>query len=283
MLLVPLSDEHLELEGALDADAEVLRYIDGRARTRDEVVAYHTKRMELGCRVAGLGYWMAFGADGDAIGLMMLPPADEPSVAELGYRLARRHWRRGFATEAARELLRHAFETAGQFRVFAQTMVVNAGSRAVLTKAGLRHTRTFFPDLPPIPGSEHGEVEYEITRAEWFARRRRVVLVDDLRSFTDGRPAEVARTSVEGVALLESHRDRRIDELWLDHDLGGEDTIWPVVEVLEKAAFEERAFDIGLINVHSANPAGAARMVRALGHWGYRVRVVTGSTEVGMA
>ena len=41
------------------------------------------------------------------------------------------------------------------------------------------------------------------------------------RSFTDDRPAEVARTSAEGVALLA--RGGHIDELWLDHDLGGDD------------------------------------------------------------
>jgi hypothetical protein len=49
-----------------------------------------------------------------------------------------------------------------------------------------------------------------------------------------------------------------LDELWLDYDLGEDDTIWPVVAVLERAAFEDHPFDIGIINVHSANPAGAA-------------------------
>ncbi|MFC6568948.1 cyclic-phosphate processing receiver domain-containing protein [Actinoplanes utahensis] len=120
-----------------------------------------------------------------------------------------------------------------------------------------------------------------MTRAAWLARHRLVILVDDLRSFADGRPTEVARTSAEGVALLTAHRDRRIDELWLDHDLGGDDTIWPVVEVLERAAFEERPYDIGLIRVHSSNPAGAARMRRSLDRWGYPVRIVTGTAEVG--
>ncbi|MFI6760891.1 cyclic-phosphate processing receiver domain-containing protein [Micromonospora sp. NPDC050417] len=110
---------------------------------------------------------------------------------------------------------------------------------------------------------------------------RRILLIDDLRSFIDGRHAEVARTSADGVALLERHRQQRVDELWLDHDLGEDDTIWPVVEVLEQAAFEGHPFDVGVIYVHSANPAGAARMAQALGHSGYRIRVVSGSTEVG--
>jgi hypothetical protein len=108
-----------------------------------------------------------------------------------------------------------------------------------------------------------------------------VVLIDDLRSFVDGRPADVARTSAAGVELLERRRAQRLDELWLDHDLGGEDTIWPVVELLERAAFEERPFDIGTVYIHSANPPGAAKIVQALGRWGYHVRLVSGSPHVG--
>ncbi|AEV85520.1 hypothetical protein ACWT_4498 [Actinoplanes sp. SE50] len=108
-----------------------------------------------------------------------------------------------------------------------------------------------------------------------------IVLIDDLRSFVDGRAAEVARSSAAGVALLDRLREHRLDELWLDHDLGGEDTIWPVVAVLERAAFEERPFDVGLILIHSANPSGAAKMGQALRRWGYPVRLAAGSAAVG--
>ncbi|MET8283092.1 cyclic-phosphate processing receiver domain-containing protein [Micromonospora sp. NPDC005174] len=111
--------------------------------------------------------------------------------------------------------------------------------------------------------------------------RRTIVLIDDLRSFADGRRAEVARTSAAGVDLLCRYRYRRLDELWLDHDLGGDDTIWPVVQILERAAFDNRPFDVGVINVHSANPAGAAKITQVLRHWGYRVRVASGTTKIG--
>ncbi|MDG4789385.1 hypothetical protein O7626_26255 [Micromonospora sp. WMMD1102] len=111
--------------------------------------------------------------------------------------------------------------------------------------------------------------------------RQTIVLVDDLRSFVDGRGAQVARTSAAGVEFLERYRGRRLDELWLDHDLGGDDTIWPVVEVLERAAFDRRPFDVGVINVHSANPAGAAKIAQVLRRWGYRVRVASGSADPG--
>jgi hypothetical protein len=108
-----------------------------------------------------------------------------------------------------------------------------------------------------------------------------VIVIDDLRSFVDGRPVEVARTSAAGVELLERCRGRRVGELWLDHDLGGEDTIWPVVEVLERAAFDEHPFDIGVVYIHSANPPGAAEIGQALGRGGSHASSVPGSTHVG--
>jgi RimJ/RimL family protein N-acetyltransferase len=178
--LVPLADRHLELEVELDSDPEVLRYISGRAHTRDEVVASHAVRMALGRRVPGLGYWIAFLADGgEFVGLMMLPPAhgpdqpDDPSVADLGYRLQRRWWRQGLATEASRAPLRHAFDVVGVRRVIAQTMAANAASRGVMAAAGLRYVRTYHPEFDaPLPGSEQGEVEYEMTAADWSATGR---------------------------------------------------------------------------------------------------------------
>ncbi|MEV4702967.1 GNAT family N-acetyltransferase [Actinoplanes sp. NPDC049316] len=190
LLLTPLADRHLELEVGLDSDPEVLRHLFPRARTRDEVLASHAGRMASALKVDGLGFWMAFGSGGgrpgstapesedgaEFVGLMMLPPAhgpdqpDDPEVAELGYRLARRFWRQGLASEASRVLLRHAFETVGQRRVIAQTMAVNRGSRGVMAAVGMRYVRTFFPAWDePLPGSEEGEVEYEITRETWAA------------------------------------------------------------------------------------------------------------------
>ena len=104
---------------------------------------------------------------------MMLPPAhgpdqpDDPGVSDLGYRLARRYWRQGLASEASRVLLRHAFVTVGQNRVISQTMSVNTASRHVMQAIGMRYVRTFPSSDDPFPGTELGEVEYEITRGMW--------------------------------------------------------------------------------------------------------------------
>ncbi|MFD7104845.1 cyclic-phosphate processing receiver domain-containing protein [Streptomyces celluloflavus] len=97
--------------------------------------------------------------------------------------------------------------------------------------------------------------------------------IDDLRPLP--RATRIARTSREGIQLLQEHRDSFVDELWLDHDLGGDDTILPVVTLMEEAAFSGRPFRIGMVFVHSANPIGAETVVRALARWDYQVRRAT--------
>jgi RimJ/RimL family protein N-acetyltransferase len=59
----------------------------------------------------------------------------------------------------------------GATRVFAQTMAVNERSRSVMERIGLRQARTLRLELnDPLPGTELGEVEYELSREEWEAR-----------------------------------------------------------------------------------------------------------------
>ena len=180
--LVPLADEHLELEVELDSDPEVMRYLIGRARTRAEVEQAHRRRLAAADEVPGLGFWVGFRAGGDGdefVGWWILQPPngpDQPKVpgeAELGYRLLRRHWRQGFASEGSRELIRYGFTVVGLDRIFAQTMAVNAGSRATMSACGLTFARAFhsaerYED--PVPGADEGEVEYALSRVTWLTR-----------------------------------------------------------------------------------------------------------------
>ncbi|MET7388525.1 cyclic-phosphate processing receiver domain-containing protein [Streptomyces sp. NPDC005529] len=109
---------------------------------------------------------------------------------------------------------------------------------------------------------------------EESAAPTRVILgIDDLRPLP--WTTRIARSSGEGIKLLQEHRDSFIDELWLDHDLGGDDSISPVVTLMEEAAFNGRPFRIGMVFVHSANPIGAETVVRSLTRWNYHVRRAT--------
>jgi hypothetical protein len=110
-------------------------------------------------------------------------------------------------------------------------------------------------------------------------RPKLVVLIDDLRSFRDGRPAEVFRTSADAVRFLRALGDRRIEELWLDHDLGGEDSIRPVALHLEEQAFLGTPVDVSFVYVHSANPPAADSVLQGLRRYGYRA-ARTGTDEL---
>lgn len=52
-------------------------------------------------------------------------------------------------------------------------MSVNTASRNVLQAIGMRYVRTFASSHDPFPGTELGEVEYEMTRGMWQAIRER--------------------------------------------------------------------------------------------------------------
>lgn len=167
--------DHLE---ALDADAEVMRFITGgrptpRAELRDEVLPAW---LDADVRGDGWGYWAAVDrSDGVFVGWFHLRPGpqDPPDEPELGYRLRRDRWGVGLATEGSIALLDHGFGELGARRIHASTMVVNAASRRVMEKLGMGLVRRFHADWPDrIPGDEHGDVTYAITRDEWVARRR---------------------------------------------------------------------------------------------------------------
>ncbi|MFE3431582.1 GNAT family N-acetyltransferase [Streptomyces sp. NPDC059171] len=162
---------------ALDNDPAVMRYINGGRPTSAEDIRDRTLPRLLhdhpctGTR----GYWIARKKDtGEFLGWFELRPLDDrdPAAAELGYRLTRAAWGRGYATEGARALIDKAFTDLGVRRVTANTMAVNTGSRRVMDKAGLSLLRAYTEDWPePIEGSEHGEVEYGLTREAWQHRR----------------------------------------------------------------------------------------------------------------
>jgi ribosomal-protein-alanine N-acetyltransferase len=82
-------------------------------------------------------------ADGGAlIGAVELRPARGGHAAELGYWIGRRHWGRGFATEAAAAVVRWGLGERGLHRVFATCYGRNPASAAVLRRIGFRHEGT---------------------------------------------------------------------------------------------------------------------------------------------
>ncbi|MER5637230.1 GNAT family N-acetyltransferase [Kitasatospora sp. NPDC002227] len=177
MTLRRFTEGDLDDLASLHRHPEVMRYIDdGRPVARAEVERQLERLLgEYTALPAGQGAFAASAlSSGAFLGWFALRPATTPGLTggtELGYRLLPAAWGRGYATEGARALVGYAFAELGVDRVVATTMTVNTGSRRVLEKAGLTHVRTFFEDWPdPIPGAEHGDVEYALTREAWASQ-----------------------------------------------------------------------------------------------------------------
>ena len=158
---------------ALDSDPAVMRYLSGgeptpRERIANEVIPFHLAVYE---RLDRLGTWAAeSAATGEFLGWFHFRPGPDGDTAnvDLGYRLRRAAWNKGYATEGSRALIRMGFADLGVRRVHAHAMAVNNASRRVMEKCGLTLVRTIpYEGAYVIEGSAHGEVEYAITRAEW--------------------------------------------------------------------------------------------------------------------
>lgn len=76
--------------------------------------------------------------DGKLIGGVGLS-TEEHQRAELGYWIGVPYWGHGYATEAAREILRYGFEQLQLNRIFAFHFGNNPASARVLIKLGMRH------------------------------------------------------------------------------------------------------------------------------------------------
>ena len=163
----------------LNSDPEVMRHLTGgrptpREQIRDEIIPFHLGVYD---RLDRLGTWAAEStATGEFLGWFHFRPghdSDDITNIELGYRLRRSSWNKGYATEGSRALVSMGFTDLDVERVFALTMTVNTGSRRVLEKCGLTLVRTIpYEGSDPIEGAEHGEVEYALTKPEWKRWRR---------------------------------------------------------------------------------------------------------------
>jgi catechol 2,3-dioxygenase-like lactoylglutathione lyase family enzyme len=87
--------------------------------------------------VGGTGDWI-FDQAGRTVGLGRVKRSGElpGGLLEIGFYLAREHWGVGLATEAVREMLRHAFTTVGAPAVFAMIHEHNRRSLALAARVG---------------------------------------------------------------------------------------------------------------------------------------------------
>jgi ribosomal-protein-alanine N-acetyltransferase len=122
------------------SDPEVVRYMswgpNTEQDTRDAVRRWLEQRAEKARRNFTLAIVLRDG--GQLIGACSIRVSDpEGGSAHIGYCLNREYWGRGYATEAARALVKFGFEQLGLHRIFAKCDTQNLASARVLENAGM--------------------------------------------------------------------------------------------------------------------------------------------------
>ncbi|HZK98930.1 MAG TPA: GNAT family N-acetyltransferase [Caulobacteraceae bacterium] len=144
LILRPWRPEDLEPFALMSADAEVMRWLGG-VITREQAVVY-VARTELSFSTLGMGrFAIERRADRAFIGSCGLMPGHEgipiAPYVDIGWRLARSAWGRGFATEAALAVMGDGFGRLGLREIAAVTAQINLRSRAVMERLGMTRDR----------------------------------------------------------------------------------------------------------------------------------------------
>jgi RimJ/RimL family protein N-acetyltransferase len=174
LMLREWADADAEPFAALNSDLRVMEFFPA-VLTRAESDA---QMAAISAFIAGHGYGLYAAeekASGRFIGFVGLSPASfaahfTPAI-EIGWRLARDTWGKGYATEAARAVADHAFGPLGLDALVSFTAEWNRPSRRVMEKLGMTHDPAEDFRHPRLPAdhklSRH--VLYRLSRNDWLA------------------------------------------------------------------------------------------------------------------
>ena len=157
---------------AMNADPRVMEHFPAPL-DRDASDAL-VERIEQSFDASGYGLWaLERRADGAFLGFAGLLDVgfDAPfgPALEVGWRLAAEAWGHGYATEAGRASLVHAFDVIGAAEVVSFTAVVNLPSQRVMQRLGMTHDPTDDFEHPLIAAGDplRPHVLYRVRAAGW--------------------------------------------------------------------------------------------------------------------
>jgi [ribosomal protein S5]-alanine N-acetyltransferase len=151
----------------LNSDAEIMRFARKtptvtRSEAEANIVVFQQQYAEN-----GYGRWaVILKTTGEHVGYCGLKHRNAEAdprrdFTDIGYRFERKHWKSGFATEAARACLEFGFEKLNLQRLVGCAPVENKQSIRVLEKIGLKFYSNFLLDNTP-------SVWYQLWREDYF-------------------------------------------------------------------------------------------------------------------
>ncbi|NUR94650.1 MAG: GNAT family N-acetyltransferase [Kribbellaceae bacterium] len=168
-------DSDLEPWAAMNADPEVREHLGDLLTREQSDASVASFQAEFDQR--GYGWWaVELRSTGAFLGFAGLDPVDEEmpfTGVEIGWRLARSAWGKGYATEAAKAGLAFGFETLELPEILAVTTAANVRSQAVMRRIGMTRDPADDFDDPTAPeGPLRSNVLYRIARGAAVSRSR---------------------------------------------------------------------------------------------------------------
>ncbi|MGR6870918.1 GNAT family N-acetyltransferase [Pseudomonas sp. HK3] len=171
-------ESDLPIYASMNANPDVMHYFPS-VLTENQSNA-QAQRGQLAIDKQGWGFWaVEIKASGQFIGFVGLNNIVEESgfpnapFVEIGWRLSNDHWGKGYATEAAKESLKYAFDCLQLQKVCAFTALQNLPSRRVMEKLGMHDNKQTF--YHPALAESHELSKhclYTITKSQWAANIR---------------------------------------------------------------------------------------------------------------
>lgn len=167
IIMRELIDEDVQGMFALDSDPEVHRYLGNSPITTLQEAADIIKFVQQQYIDNGIGRWAIIDkATNDFIGWSGLKYETDlrtnTKFYDLGYRLRRKYWGQGIATETARESLKYGFNQMDLEEISAHAYVDNAASNKIIRNVGFSYIDTF-PYYNTIVNW------YTLKRSDWMA------------------------------------------------------------------------------------------------------------------
>ena len=155
---------------ALNADPRVMEFFPATLdRATSDAMADYCEAL---IAKRGWGFWAAeVKGSGQFIGFVGLhTPSELPfsPCVEIAWRLAFKHWGKGFASEAASGALQVGFGLLNLPEIVSFTAVRNLRSRAVMERLGMREApSTFEPPHIPVDSPLRLHCLYPLSRDDW--------------------------------------------------------------------------------------------------------------------
>lgn len=125
----------------MNSDPVVMKYVgNGTTRNHEQMTQELEMLISHYTRKPGLGIWATILKDINTfVGASGLVYYDNTPEIEVGYRMLKEYWNKGYATEASAGLLKYGFKKMGLHKIVSSAHVDNLASRRVMEKMGMRY------------------------------------------------------------------------------------------------------------------------------------------------